>query len=144
MSRLRDELSEMTGRNTTWLEVDEQIGRINHKLRGWSNYFCIGTLRQAYKSVTEHVRHRVRQWLSAEYRVSGRGKTRFTNATSTGSSGSTVSRERSAGRFVSDRVNRLVRKLDAGKPPVQFDERGVETDQAHRPCWSETTTLVYF
>jgi RNA-directed DNA polymerase len=80
VSRLRDELSEMTGRNMTWLEVDEQIGRINHKLRGWSNYFCIGTLRQAYKSVTEHVRHRVRQWLSAKYRVSGRGKTRFTNA----------------------------------------------------------------
>jgi group II intron reverse transcriptase/maturase len=80
VSRLRAELSEMTGRNTTWLEVDEQIGRVNHKLRGWSNYFCMGTLRQAYKSVTEHVRHRVRQWLSAKYRVSGRGKTRFTNA----------------------------------------------------------------
>jgi group II intron reverse transcriptase/maturase len=80
VSRLRDELSAMTGRNTTWLEVDEQIGRINHKLRGWSNYFCIGTCRQAYKSITEHVRYRVRQWLSAKFRVSGRGKTRFTNA----------------------------------------------------------------
>ncbi len=80
VARLREELSEMTGRNTTWLEVDEQIGRINRKLRGWSNYFCIGTCRQAYKSITEHVRHRVRQWLSAKFRVSGRGKTRFTNA----------------------------------------------------------------
>jgi RNA-directed DNA polymerase len=80
VARLRGELSAMTGRNTTWLAVDEQIGRINHKLRGWSHYFCIGTLRQAYKSVTEHVRHRVRQWLGAKYRVRGRGKTRFTNA----------------------------------------------------------------
>lgn len=80
VDRLRDELSEMTGRNTTWLGVDEQIGRINRKLRGWSNYFCIGTRRQAYKSITEHVRHRVRQWLSAKFRVSGRGKSRFTNA----------------------------------------------------------------
>jgi RNA-directed DNA polymerase len=79
VSRLRDELSEMTGRHTTLLGVDEQIGRINRKLRGWSNYFRIGTLRQAYKSVNEHVRHRVRQWLSAKYRVRGRGKTRFTN-----------------------------------------------------------------
>jgi group II intron reverse transcriptase/maturase len=74
------ELSEMTGRNTTWLEVSEQIGRINHKLRGWSNYFRIGTRHQAYKSITEHVRHRVRQWLGAKFRVRGRGKTRFTNA----------------------------------------------------------------
>jgi len=80
VSRLRDELSEMTGRNTTWMEVDEQIGRINHKLRGWSNYFCIGTRRQAYKSITVHVRHRVRQWLGAKYRVKGRGKSRLTNA----------------------------------------------------------------
>jgi RNA-directed DNA polymerase len=80
VSRLRDELSEMTGRETTWLEVDEQIGRINHKLRGWSNYFCIGTRHQAYKSITEHVRHRVRQWLSAKFRVRGRGQTRLTNA----------------------------------------------------------------
>jgi hypothetical protein len=79
VTRLRDELSAMTGRNTTWLDVEEQIGRINHKLRGWSHYFCIGTRRQAYKSVTEHVRHRVRQWLSAKLRVRGRGKTRFTN-----------------------------------------------------------------
>jgi group II intron reverse transcriptase/maturase len=80
VSRLREELSAMTGRKTTWIAVDEQIGRINHKLRGWSNYFCIGTRRQAYKSITEHVRHRVRQWLSAKFRVRGRGKTRFTNA----------------------------------------------------------------
>jgi hypothetical protein len=30
---------------------------------------------------------------------------------------------------VRERVSRLVRKLDAGKPPVQFDERGVETER---------------
>ena len=80
VARLREELGAMTGRNTTWLDVDEQIGRINHKLRGWSNYFCIGTRYRAYKSITEHVRHRVRQWLGAKFLVRGRGKTRFTNA----------------------------------------------------------------
>jgi RNA-directed DNA polymerase len=80
VAELRDELSAMTGRKTTWLGVDEQIGRINRKLRGWSNYFCIGTRQRAYKSITEHVRHRVRQWLGAKFRVRGRGKTRFTNA----------------------------------------------------------------
>ena len=31
------------------------------------------------------------------------------------------------GQLVSDRVKRLVRKLDAGNRPVRFDERGVET-----------------
>jgi len=79
VDRLREELREMTGRNTTWMDVDQQIGRIDHKLRGWCNYFCIGTRRQAYKSITEHACHRVRQWLGANFRVRGPGKTRFTN-----------------------------------------------------------------
>src|SRR5580692_7155267 len=32
---LCNEISELTGRGTTWLEVKVQIGRINRKLRGW-------------------------------------------------------------------------------------------------------------
>jgi RNA-directed DNA polymerase len=77
IERLCREISELTGRNTAWLAVDEQIGRINRKLRGWSNYFCIGTISKAYHTVNEHVRHRVRQWLGAKFGVRGRGKTRF-------------------------------------------------------------------
>jgi hypothetical protein len=77
VTRLRDELSAMTGRNTTWLEVEEQIGRINHKLRGWSNYFRLGTVSKAYRTVDNHVRHRVRQWLCAKFKVQGNGKKRF-------------------------------------------------------------------
>src|SRR6516165_8048931 len=51
IQRLCREISEMTERRTLLLDVDEQIGRINRKLRGWSNYFRIGTLRTAYRTV---------------------------------------------------------------------------------------------
>ena len=51
IERLGREISELTTRRTTWLEVDEQIGRINGKLRGWSNYFRIGTVSKAYRSI---------------------------------------------------------------------------------------------
>ena len=51
ITRLCNEISELTGRGTTWLEVKVQIGRINRKLRGWSNYFRIGTVRQAYHNI---------------------------------------------------------------------------------------------
>jgi RNA-directed DNA polymerase len=77
IQRLCREISEMTERRTTWLDVDEQIGRINAKLRGWSNYFRIGTVSNAYRTVDGHVRHRVRQWLCAKFKVRGQGKTRF-------------------------------------------------------------------
>ena len=77
IQRLCREISEMTERRTTLRDVDEQIGRINAKLRGWSNYFRIGTVRNAYRTVDAHVRHRVRQWLCAKFKVRGQGTTRF-------------------------------------------------------------------
>jgi hypothetical protein len=77
--RLCGAVYEMTGRDTTWLDVDEQIGRINRKLRGWANYFCSGTISKAYRHVNEYVHQRVRQWLGAKFKVKGLGKTRFRN-----------------------------------------------------------------
>jgi len=79
IERLCGAIHEMTGRETTWLDVDEQIGRINRKLRGWANYFCIGTISKAYRNVNEYVHQRVRQWLGAKFKVKGLGKTRFRN-----------------------------------------------------------------
>jgi group II intron reverse transcriptase/maturase len=70
-------IHELTTRRTTSLEVDEQIGRINAKLRGWSEYFSIGTVSKAYRSIDAHVRQRVRQWLRAKFKAKGSGKTRY-------------------------------------------------------------------
>jgi len=78
--RLCSEISAMTTRKTNSLEVEMQIGRINRKLRGWSNYFRIGTINPAYRQVNHHVRYRVRQWLCAKFKVRGQGKTRYSDA----------------------------------------------------------------
>jgi len=80
INRLCAEISELTARDTTGLEVAAQIGRINRKLRGWSNYFRIGTVSQAYRSIDSHVRYRVRQWLCAKFKVQGQGRTRYPDA----------------------------------------------------------------
>ena len=79
IDRLCREISELTERRKTWQDVEMLIGRINRKLKGWSNYFCIGTRSKAYRTVNEHVHHRVRQWLGAKFGVRGRGKSRFSN-----------------------------------------------------------------
>jgi group II intron reverse transcriptase/maturase len=77
IKRLCGEISELTTRRTTSLSVAEQIGRINRKLRGWSNYFRIGTVSSAYRSIDSHVRFRVRQWLCAKFKVAGQGKAQY-------------------------------------------------------------------
>jgi RNA-directed DNA polymerase len=78
--RLCSEISVLTTRKTTRLEVEAQIGRINRKLRGWSNYFRIGSVSPAYRQVNHHVRYRVRQWLCAKFKVRGQGPTRYPDA----------------------------------------------------------------
>ena len=75
--RLYREIGELTTRKSSGRAVEVQIGRINRKLRGWSNYFRIGTVSKAYRSVDSHVRHRVRQWLCVKFKVQGNGKKRF-------------------------------------------------------------------
>jgi RNA-directed DNA polymerase len=77
VDRLCGEISDLTARRTLLLDVEEQIGRINRKLRGWSNYFRIGTVSTAYRNVNSHVRHRVRQWLCGKFKVPGQGKKRY-------------------------------------------------------------------
>jgi len=79
IDRLCGEISELTMRKTTLLDVEMLIGCINRKLRGWSNYFRIGTVSKAYRNIDSHVRYRVRQWLCAKFKVPGQGKKRFTD-----------------------------------------------------------------
>ena len=77
IDRLCGEISELTKRGTTWMEVEALIGRINRKLRGWSNYFRVGAISRAYRSIDSHVRYRVRRWLCAKFKVPGQGKARY-------------------------------------------------------------------
>jgi RNA-directed DNA polymerase len=77
IDRLCGEISELTKRGTTWMEVEALIGRINRKLRGWSNYFRVGAISRAYRGIDSHVRYRVRRWLCAKFKVPGQGKARY-------------------------------------------------------------------
>jgi RNA-directed DNA polymerase len=57
-------------------DVGAQVGRINRKLKGWSNYFRLGTVSKAYRNVDSHVRHQVRHWLSVKFKVRGQATAR--------------------------------------------------------------------
>jgi RNA-directed DNA polymerase len=70
-------ISEMTERRWTSRQVDYEVAALNRKLKGWANYFRLGTVQKAYRLVDNHVRYRLRRWLKAKYKVRGPGKTRF-------------------------------------------------------------------
>ena len=79
VDRLCGAISELTMARKAGLDVEELIGRINRKLRGWSNYFRIGTVSKVYRNIDSHARYRVRQWLCAKFKERGQGKKRFTD-----------------------------------------------------------------
>ena len=79
VDRLCSAINELTTRRKAWRDLEELISRINRKLRGWSNYFSIGTVSKAYRNINSHTRYRVRQWLCAKFKEQGQGKKRFSN-----------------------------------------------------------------
>jgi RNA-directed DNA polymerase len=62
------------GNNDPWPEVRDTL---NRSLLGWSNYFCYGTCRSAFRGVDRYVYERVRDFLARRHKVAGRGTKRF-------------------------------------------------------------------
>ena len=77
IARLCRSIGDLTERRWATRQVDFQVAQINRKLKGWAGYFRLGTVQQAYRTVDNHVRYRLRRWLKAKYKVRGPGKTRF-------------------------------------------------------------------
>jgi RNA-directed DNA polymerase len=80
IQRLCREISELTERRWLLIDTEVQVGRINHRLRGWANYFCLGPVSKAYRAVDRHTASRLRQWLRRKHQVQGRGTARFPDA----------------------------------------------------------------
>jgi RNA-directed DNA polymerase len=62
------------GNTDPWPEVRDTL---NRSLSGWSNYFCYGTRRSAFRGVDRYVYERVRDFLARRHKVAGRGTRRF-------------------------------------------------------------------
>ena len=80
VNRICEAISSETGRNTTLLDAETTVGKLNRMLNGWANYFCLGPVSNAYRAVERHTRRRLRQWLCAKHKVRGMGTRRFSDA----------------------------------------------------------------
>jgi len=77
IKRMVASISEVTDRRTGLLDAEEIVGRLNWKLRGWANYFCLGPVSPAYHLLDTHARRRLRRWLCKKHKVASRGTSRF-------------------------------------------------------------------
>jgi len=69
IKRMVEKVHAMTERTMTWQETTAVVGKLNRSLRGWANYFKVGSDSDAYRALDNYTAPRLRRWLRFKYNL---------------------------------------------------------------------------